>query len=79
MTQQTMQVTEGEHLARTDIDLEAQMQLQALEQNRKNAACAVECGGGQPELLTPEQVRSMTRREVRDQYALIIESMKHWQ
>ena len=60
------------------VDPEAEMQAQAAEQNRKNAACSVECGGGQQEFLTPEQVRCMSRREVRDQYALIIESMKHW-
>lgn len=59
-------------------DFEVQMQAQAEEQNKRNAACAVDCGGGQQEFLTPEQVRSMSRREVRDQYELIIESMKHW-
>ena len=59
--------------------LEAQMQAEADTQNRRNAACAVDCGGGAPEYLTPDQVRSMSRREVHDNYALILESMKHWQ
>ena len=55
------------------------MEAQAAEQNARNAYCAVGCGGGAaPEFLSPTQVRSMTRDEVHDNYALIIESMKHW-
>ena len=62
-----------------EADLEAIMQQQAAAQNARNAYCAAGSGGGAtPELLTPTQVRCMTRREVRDHYALIIESMKHW-
>lgn len=30
------------------------------------------------DLFTPEQVRKMTREEVRDNYKKIIESMKYW-
>ncbi len=53
----------------------------AQEQNERNARCSAGCSDGEnsSELLTPAQVRAMDRREVRDNYALILESMKHWQ
>ena len=61
-------------------DEEILMQMEADEKNARNAYCAVGYGGGAaPEFLTPTQVRHMSRHEVRDQYALISESMKHWQ
>ena len=63
----------------TEMDEMAIMRAEAEEKNARNAYCAVGCGGGAaPEFLTPTQVRHMTRHEVHDQYALIIESMKHW-
>ena len=51
------------------------------EINERNARCSAGCsnGGDAPVLLSPAQVRAMDRREVRDNYALILESMKHWQ
>ena len=56
------------------------LSLLAQEQNANNERCAAGCGGSAPSTyLTPEQVRAMDRRQVRDHYALIIESMKHWQ
>ena len=67
------QVTDAEQL-------EAEMQREAQEQNARNEQCAPGNGGGaMPEFLSPAQVRAMDRREVKDNYALIIESMKHWQ
>ena len=52
----------------------------AQAQNERNSRCAAGDGGGMmPEYLTPEAVRAMDRREVKENYALIIESMKHWQ
>jgi hypothetical protein len=60
--------------------LEIEMQREAQEQNARNEQCAPGNGGGaMPEFLSPAQVRAMDRREVKDNYALIIESMKHWQ
>ena len=51
------------------------------EINERNARCSAGCSneGDAPVLLSPAQVRAMDRREVRDNYALILESMKHWQ
>ncbi len=59
---------------------EAALCAEAAAQNAQNERLAVGNGGGMPqEYLTPAQVRAMDRREVREHYALIIESMKHWQ
>jgi hypothetical protein len=59
---------------------EEALSLLAQEQNANNERCAAGCGGSAPSTyLTPEEVRAMDRRQVRDHYALIIESMKHWQ
>lgn len=33
---------------------------------------------GEDDRFTPEQVRKMTREEIRDNYKKIIESMKYW-
>lgn len=52
---------------------------EAAQVNDRNTRCAVDCGGAVPDYYTPEQVRCMTRAEVHEHYALIIESMKHWQ
>ena len=61
-------------------DEDEALSLLAQEQNANNERCAAGCGGSAPSTyLTPEQVRAMDRRQVRDHYALIIESMKHWQ
>lgn len=56
------------------------MQREAERQNEVNLQCTPGSGGGHvPDFLTPAQVRAMDRQEVKDHYALIIESMKHWQ
>jgi hypothetical protein len=61
-------------------DEDEALSLLAQEQNANNERCAAGCGGSAPSTyLTPEEVRAMDRRQVRDHYALIIESMKHWQ
>lgn len=51
----------------------------AQDTNRKNASGAwgrAEFSG--EDFLSPDEVRSMTRDEVRRHYARIVESMKHW-
>lgn len=61
------------------VDEQAMIAAQAAEKNARNAYCAVGCEGATaPEFLTMAQVRHMSRHEVRDNYAMIIESMKHW-
>ncbi|MBQ7337116.1 MAG: hypothetical protein IJW40_01545 [Clostridia bacterium] len=80
MQQQIQPISEQIHDAVGTPDAESAMMAQAEEQNARNAQCAAGPGGSAPpEYLTPAQVRAMDRREVRDHYALIIESMKHWQ
>lgn len=54
---------------------------EAQEQNARNERLSAGCSGAGEGVsyLTPAQVRAMDRREVHDNYALILESMKHWQ
>jgi hypothetical protein len=63
----------------SDDDAQDEIQRHAEEVNTRNTLCAVDCGGGVPDYLTPDQVRAMDRQQVREHYALILESMKHWQ
>ncbi|MBQ7320237.1 MAG: hypothetical protein IJW97_08710 [Clostridia bacterium] len=65
----------------TALTEEESLQREAQALNERNARRSAGCSDGEdaPTLLTPAQVRAMDRREVRDNYALILESMKHWQ
>ena len=74
-TERTESVLPTEQTAQDKLTLEAKAT------NERNARCSAGYSDGQdaPTLLTPAQVRAMDRREVRDNYALILESMKHWQ
>ena len=75
----TLQVTPPTASEAEPVDEQAMIAAQAAEKNARNAYCAVGCeGAAAPELLTMAQVRHMSRQEVRDNYAMIIESMKHW-
>lgn len=52
----------------------------AEQQNARNAAMAPGVPGDvTPRYFSPSQVRAMSRREVRENYDRIFESMRHWQ
>ena len=54
-------------------------QSNAEQVNRKNASGAWgRADTAAEDFLSPDEVRSMSPREVRDNYARIMESMKHW-
>jgi hypothetical protein len=52
----------------------------AQEQNARNAAhLPTATASAESRYFSPAQVRAMSRREVRDNYDRIFESMRHWQ
>ena len=58
---------------------EAVRRVAAADVNQRNAAGAWGRAERAPEdFLSPDEVRSMTRDEVRKHYSRIVESMKHW-
>ena len=59
---------------------ELQAQVHADEINRQNATRSAGKAGKHPsgEYFSPDEVRAMSQKQVHDNYAKIMDSMKHW-